>query len=143
MKETNNRLVRPGIVSYQTRALPQHRAISFAKCLSANGRFSIAETITTKRDGYSRVAFVPVNPDRQGALKEFIQDVQNKRADTEGSLYEYTLLSSGRYICKGKTDTYEVTSEHCTCKHFTYRLEDTEIHCKHQVEAIKRGLFSK
>src|SRR4051794_16930791 len=126
-----------GTPAFRTRLMDADRAQRFAKCLSANGRFTnVAAVESTRSAGKWFVTFQPANEERQAAILQRQQLARQIRADLQPFVFVLD-IDGGRPFCWCHSlqsgEVYEVDEESCTCPDHVYRCRPAGIVCKHQL----------
>jgi hypothetical protein len=124
---------------FRTKLMDQAQAERFAHCLDANARFAKVTVEESRSAGRFFVSFLPAAPERQAEMLETVQSERLVRALTEGSDYVFVVDDSARFMwCFNPRsgETWEVTSQSCTCPDHVYRCSRVGLKCKHQLALI-------
>jgi len=130
-----------------TKLMDIEHAGRWARCLTANSRFTSVEIQTSRRAKSAHVryfvTYLPSSASRQTAMLDRQQDARNRRADEQ----EFTFCHDGDhdfYHCLSHTsgETYDVTLNSCSCPDHQFHCAANGLACKHRLalaSALRRG----
>lgn len=135
--------------AYRTKLLTTDQAWRFAKCVKANiARFdpaSVAVIHNSRAKGARRyyVTFAPARTERVAALVAGEQDKRLARAMEQGADYVFLADKDGGrpfwWVWNPVSgETYEVSSDGCSCPDHEYRCRHAGVACKHRLTLLAR-----
>lgn len=141
---TGRTVIYKGRTFYRTKALAPSRAAAFLRCVLRNPAFCDALIIRCPNaHDKSCVLYAPVRADRRDALRQFQEDLRDKRAEFVSVNYHWFqdegMAERGWwYCCNLDGEVYEVSLTGCDCPDHTYRSGPAGMPCKHMIALRKR-----
>lgn len=129
---------------FRSKPMDRDRAERFARCISANERFTEVFVQESKSAGKFYVSYLPASQARQADMLATHQTERLQRALAEGDGYTFVLDDSRTFFwCLSVSgEVYETTEHNCSCPDHTYRCSKAGLKCKHQLALLNgQGTF--
>ena len=129
-----------GRLGYRSDLMKEQEAFRFARCLTANERFTEVFVFHDPRAKGERAWYLQWQPATDEAGLEILARLiakQNLRAQKEGEQYVWDAADTGPFwrVATVSKQVYEVGADgrSCTCPHYEIRLKAHGVPCKHLI----------